>query len=324
MTRIAILHPSNLLGRELRETLDRRQGLWQELLLLTTHKEEVGNLTEVRGAAAMVQSYTPEALAGIDLVFLCGPMAANRPVLEALPPGATAVILSPDAGGEEGRALVAEVNLVDAYRGELLLNPHPAAIGLAQLLHPLGDLGLRSAAATVVLPTSMREQDALDELFDQTRAILTFADKKPQTIFGRQMAFNLVPAPEDGLQATALAGLVGVILGDGPEISVQCLEAGIFHSLSISLHLRFAGDPGLEAVRAAFEDHPILELEDGDEAPGPIDVTGRDEVLIGRIVRDPQLPGAYWIWAVLDNLTRGGALNAVAILEKVLDSPPAS
>ena len=324
MTRLAILHPSNLLGREVRETLDRRRGLWQELALLTTHEEEVGHLTEARGAATIVQSYTPTALAGIDLVILCGPMAANRPVLEALPPGATAVILSPDAGGEEGRALVAEVNLVDAYRGELLLSPHPVAIGLAQLLHPLGSLGIRSAAATVILPASMREQEALDELFDQTRATLAFTEEKPQKIWGRQMAFNLAPAPEEGLGSAELAGLVGAVLGDGPEVSVQCLEGGIFHSLSISLHLRFAGDPGLEAVRSAFEDHPIIELEDGDDAPGPIEAASRDEMLIGRIARDPQLPGSYWIWAVLDNLTCGGALNAVAILEKVLDSPPAS
>jgi aspartate-semialdehyde dehydrogenase len=324
VTRIALLHPSNLLGRELREALDRHPELWRELILLTTHEEEVGSLTEVRGSAAMVQAYTPEAMAEVDLVLFCGPLDANRTILEALPPGTTAVVLSPDAGLETGRPLVAAVNLAEAYRGELLLSPHPAVIALAQLLHPLAQLGLESAAATVVLPVSTREQPALDELFEQTRAILAFAEKKPQSIFGRQMAFNLVPAPDNHPGSAEIAALLESVLGGGPQVSAQLLEGGIFHSVSVSLHLRFADDPGLEAVRGAYEDHPFIALEDSDDAPGPIDAANREELLLGRIARDPHAPGSYWLWAVMDNLTHGGADNAVAIVEKVLGSPAAS
>ena len=326
MTRLAMLHPSNLLGQEVRETLDRHRDLWREMVLLTTREEEVGNLTDVRGAAAMVQAYEPQALAGVDLVFFCGPHAANRQVLEALPPAATAVLLSADATAQDGRPLVAGVNLEDAYRGEMLLSPHAAAIALCLLLHPLRGLGVQSATATVVLPASMREQDALDELFNQTRAILAFAEKKPQDVYGRQMAFNLAPAEADG--QPDIGGLVHAILGGGPRVSAQLVEGGIFHSLSLSLHLHFDKDPGLEALRDALEEQPGVEFQDDDDAPGPIDAAARDELLIGRLARDPQTSSdssaGYWIWAVMDNLSRGGALNAVAILEKVLDSPPAS
>ena len=46
-----------------------------------------------------------------------------------------------------------------------------------------------------------------------------------------------------------------------------------------------------------------------------IDAAARDEVLIRAVEPDPAVPGGYRLWAVMDNLTCGGALNAVQIAE---------
>ena len=53
---------------------------------------------------------------------------------------------------------------------------------------------------------------------------------------------------------------------------------------------------------------------DGPE-PGPVDAAAREEVVVGSVRPDAGAPGGYWIWAVMDNLTRGGALNAVEVAE---------
>ena len=56
------------------------------------------------------------------------------------------------------------------------------------------------------------------------------------------------------------------------------------------------------------------------DVPAPIDAAAQEEVLVGSVRADPDYPGGYWIWAVLDNLVRGGALNAVEVAELVARS----
>jgi len=54
-----------------------------------------------------------------------------------------------------------------------------------------------------------------------------------------------------------------------------------------------------------------------DEDPlGPIDAAATDDVLLGHLRSES--PGSYWLWSVMDNLTRGGASNAIAIAEALL------
>jgi aspartate-semialdehyde dehydrogenase len=314
MTRLAIVHPTTLLGKELRERLDESPDWWDDLSLLTSDDEELGTLTEVRGAAAVVVRADAEALEGVDLAFFCGPMARNRPLLESLPSETTAVVLSPDATRGDGLPVVAGVNLEDASPGQVLVSPHPGAVAVAELLHPLVALGLESAVATLVQPASMLEEPALHELFEQTRKALNFARPEPG-IFGHQLAFNLLPNAGDPDSVVALAG---AILGDELDLAVQIVQGGVFHGFAISLYLRLARDPGAEALRAVLKKAPHVELARKPGHLGPLDAAAHAGIQVGRIHPDPRHPGSYWLWAAMDNLTRGGALNAIEIAQAAL------
>lgn len=315
MTRLAIVHPSGLLGQELKELLEERHpGVG--LALLTRDETEVGTLTEIMGAAAMVQRLEEGDLDQVEVAFFCGAAALNRPLLTDLPAGTTGILLSPDAGAGDGRPVVAGVNDGDAEAGTVLLSPHPGAVLLAHLLAPLSPLVPERAAATLLHPASLHGQEGLDELFEQTRSILAFRPERPQTVFGRQLAFShypLSPARSD------LGELVRQCLGRELPVTAHPLQGGSFHGLSASVFVRFADDPGIAALREALSRHPPLELVDADaEQPAPIDVATRREILVGTVEPDPHDPGSYWLWAVMDNLTVGGALNALGIAETVL------
>jgi aspartate-semialdehyde dehydrogenase len=138
------------------------------------------------------------------------------------------------------------------------------------------------------------------------------------SVFERQLAFNLYPAPGGSAQ---LAELVRRAAGLELPLAVQALQGAIFHGVSVSLFVRFATDPGVQAVRRALAGRPQLSLSKASlaagEAPGPVEAAARDEVLVGSVRPDPGHPGGYWLWAVMDNLTRGGALNAIEIAEAV-------
>lgn len=315
MSVVLLMHPTGLLGSELRETLDRRPELWREVLLRTTASDEAGILTEVGGSAAMVTELEDGELERADVIFFCGTMEETRPLLERVLPATTAVLLAPDASPEDGEAVVAAVNLERATRGTRLLSPHPGAIVLAHVLHPLRSFRPQTAVATLLQPVSTYSREALDEIFEQARGLLTFESNPRREIFPVQMAFNVIP---DQSPAPYLAAHAKHVLGeDAPELSVQVLQAGIFHGYGLSLHLELDDDPEPEEVREALGEHPAIELAVDPELLGMVDAAGRNEVIVGPVTRDPRRSGTYWIWAVMDNLTRGGAVNAVQILESV-------
>ena len=314
MTRLALIHPTGILANELRESLDRRRELWLEIALLSDNEEEIGHLTEARGTAAMVQPLVPDSLSEVDVVFFGGSIEATRPLLAMVPPSASAVILSPDANLDDGQPLVGGVNLTNTDPAHVLLSPHPGAIALAHLLHPLRDLALRRATATLLQPISVHGNAALDEVFNQTRAILAFAQNQPRDIFPTQMAFNVLPTQHS---ADAVVSHLHSVLGEELPVEVQVLQAGIFHSYGVSLTVEFETDPGQKAVEEALTGHPMIDRAPDPELLGPIDAAAREEVILGPVEADGRRAGVYRLWAVMDNLTCGGALNAIQILEAV-------
>lgn len=313
---IALLHPSGLLGSELRQALGRRRELWQEVLLFTTDADEAGTLTDVGGAAAMVNALEDGDLERVDVAFFCGTADQSRPLYDQLGPAATRVVLSPDAGPDDGHPVVSGVNLATAVRTEALVSPHAGAVLLAHLVHALRDFGPRRVDATLLEPVSVQDKAGLDEVFEQTRALLRFDANPPRRVFPVQMAFNVIPAAP----VPHLVAHLETVLDGGPEVAVQVLRAGVFHGFGASVTIVLEDDPGAAAVRDALGDHPLVDLAVDPELLGMIDAAGREEVLVGPVERLPRIDGAYGLWAVMDNLVCGGASNALAILEAITTS----
>lgn len=326
MTHVAILGPTSLLGKELREALEPRRHLWDRLTLLAGSAEEEGTVTESAGTAMLVGAATPEALADVDLVFACGELDHDLPVvhrrLQDGAGGATAIVLSPEARSEHGAPVVPGVDPEPVRSGHVLLSPHPAAVALSYLLAPLtrdeAGFSVEGASATTILPASMRGGQGLDDLLDQTREILAMSGERRETVFERQLAFSLYPAPEG---ASGIAELTRRVCGTDLPLAVETLQGAIFHGLSCSLFVRFRSDPGQDALREALAGQRHVRLSPTDaavgEMPAPIDAAAQEEVLVGSVRPDPEHPGGYWIWAVVDNLVRGGALNAVEVAERL-------
>lgn len=313
--RAALVNPKTLLGRELLERLQRDSGPWRELRLLTTSEEEVGDVADGLDGATFVGRADSEGLDGCEVAFLCGPIAALRPLLAALPEGTSAIVLSPDATRADGRPRVHGVS-PPAERGEISVSPHPGVVALAHLLAPLRPHGLVEAVATVVQPVSIFDEPAIAAVFEETKALLTFTNKPEARIFGAQLAFNLLPVADRGELAESLREVLqGSSATPSPPIAVQVLQGGIFHGVAVSLEVRLSRtvEPA-ELASALTASGAVVAVDEDDRAHlGPIDTVNRDEVLLGAITPTGARPGAYWIWAVVDNLTRGGAQNALEL-----------
>jgi aspartate-semialdehyde dehydrogenase len=76
-----------------------------------------------------------------------------------------------------------------------------------------------------------------------------------------------------------------------------------------------------EQARALLEAAPSVRVDD---FPSPGKAAGIDEVLVGRIRRDPTVENGIALFLASDNLRKGAALNAIQIAELVLDGAPAA
>ena len=312
MSTIAILHATDLVGKELRQALEARMKEWREVRLLSTDPEEVGTLTEVLGAAALVSPYEPDSLKDVSTVFFCGPIEKNRPLFGDVPAGAVTVVVSPDATPEDGLPVVAGVN-ADGMRSDVrLLSPHPAVVLLAHVLHALRPFQPVDAVATLVQPASVQGDAGIQELFEQTRAIVAMTGQGAMPVYGKQLAFNLLPTASDALQ---LGAMLKTVVPETPPIPLQIVQGGVFHGLTASLYLRFGVSPTPQALRKALKGNPYLEIASDPAHLGPIDSATTDKILVGNIRQDAA--GGFWFWVVMDNLTRGTALNAVEVAEAV-------
>ena len=317
MTVLAVVDPNTLVGTELRQALRQRRELWSEVRLLSTAGDaEIATLSELDGAA-LVQPLSADQLAGVDLMFVCGGYDEGAPPWVEAGEGTTTVLISSERAPAGGIPIVSGVNADAAVAGCLLVSPHPAVVLLALLLDPLRPLGLSEAAAWLVQPATMRGRQGMDELMEQTRAMLAFQDDRPTDVFGQQLTFNLLPTEQAvaPLQ-TELAGL----LGGAVTPAIEIVQGAVFHSFTASLLIGFADDPGSEAIGQALDAQPLLQRQDSatGPGPGPIAAAGSEDVLLGAVTPVTSQPGRYWLRAVMDNLTRGGAVNALEIAAAVL------
>ena len=88
------------------------------------------------------------------------------------------------------------------------------------------------------------------------------------------------------------------------------------HSESVNVETRAPLSP--EEARDVLRDAPgVTVLDDPGAASYPlaIEASGRDDVFVGRIRRDPGHEQALDLWIVSDNLRKGAATNAVQLAE---------
>jgi aspartate-semialdehyde dehydrogenase len=316
--RLGILNPLTLVGNEIKTILRDRAFPFAKIALLDSSGRTAGALTEVATEPAVVAPVAQEGLDDLDLVFFCGPAEANREWIERQQEDDfIAIDLSQPTTAEGGKAAIAGINLEELSAEDgVLVSPHPVAIPIALILHQIGTISpVEICTATVVQPASEFEQEGVEELAAQTISVLNIATV-PQTVFDRQLAFNLYPAAEHNEEF--IVSQVKGITDPRIQLALLVTQGTIFHGHTFSLFLKTRDELEPERVLEAFRANPALALPEGDQQFGTIDAAGKDEVLIAEVRRDPNIRGGFWVWAVCDNLRRSSALNAVLVAEKVL------
>lgn len=114
------------------------------------------------------------------------------------------------------------------------------------------------------------------------------------------------------------------ILGLGEEvgISATCARVPVFTGHSESINVQTREDLSPEDCRALLANAPgvaVIDEPGSGRYPLAIDAAGRDDVLVGRIRRDPSHERCLNLWVAGDNLRKGAATNAVQVAELLVE-----
>jgi len=228
--------------------------------------------------------------------------------------------------------VVAEVNpeAIDGHSG-IVANPNCSTMQMVVALKPLHDaVGIERLVISTYQSTSGTGVRAVAEMNDQARAILSGVDPPAAKIYPHQIAFNVLPQVEtfkDGDDYTTeerkMIGETRKILGL-PElrISATCARVPVRVGHSQSVNLETSADLTPEQARELLAGAPgVRVLDDPANAVYPLAslAAGGDDVLVGRIRRDPSNPKTLNLWIVGDNLRKGAALNAVQLAELAVE-----
>jgi aspartate-semialdehyde dehydrogenase len=327
--RVAVVGATGAVGSTMLGVMRERTFPADEVVPFASERS-AGRTIDFGHADLLVQPLSEEGIQGFDLALF----SAGSGVSEEWAPrfaDAGAVVIDNSSQWrmhEDVPLVVAEVNpeALDSHRG-IVANPNCSTMQMVVAVKPILDaVGIERIVVSTYQSVSGTGQRAVEELHDQTNAMLEADELPPPTVYPHQIAFNVLPQVEsfrDGDDYTTeerkMMRETRKILGtDKVGISATCARVPVYtgHSESVNVQTREPLAP--DACRELLANAPGVTVVD-DPARGlyplAIDAAGRDDVLVGRIRRDPSHERCLNLWVVGDNLRKGAATNAVQVAE---------
>lgn len=109
------------------------------------------------------------------------------------------------------------------------------------------------------------------------------------------------------------------------KITATCVRVPVINCHCESINLEFEKELDIKDVYTTLENFENITVIDNPKEnlyPLPTEVSGKDNVFVGRIRRDYSIENGLNLWVVADNIRKGAATNAIQILEELIKEPP--
>jgi aspartate-semialdehyde dehydrogenase len=281
----------------------------------------------------VVQGLSDESIQGFDLaLFSAGGSTSGEWAPKFVDAGAVVIDNSSRWRMDEDVPLVvSEVNpnSLDRHHG-IIANPNCSTMQMVVALKPIQDeAGIERLVISTYQAVSGTGKRAVDELLDQSHALLHESEIGSPEQYAHQIAFNALPHAgrfaegEDHTdEERKLMNETRKILDDESiRVSATCVRVPVVTGHSEAVNVQTRDALSAERARELLREAPGVTVVDDPYSavyPLAIDAAGKDDVFVGRIRSDPGHERALDLWIVADNLRKGAALNAVQLAE-VLD-----
>ncbi|HXR30144.1 MAG TPA: aspartate-semialdehyde dehydrogenase [Solirubrobacterales bacterium] len=332
--RVGILGATGAVGSTILEVLAEREFPAAEVVPFASERS-AGRELEWNGSLLQCRPLSAETIQGLDVVLSSAGGAVSAEWAPQLVEAGAVVVDNTSYWRmkEDVPLVVAGVNPDAAARHKgIVANPNCTTMVMMMALAPIERaVGLERLVVSTYQAVSGTGQRAIEELLAQSRAVLADESMPAPQIYPHRIAFNVLPQVEtfkDGDDYTTEERKVMAetrkILGLGPDVAISatCARVPVISGHSESVNVRTGEDLSPEACRALLAEAPGVTVVDDPAAsayPMAIDAAGRDEVLVGRIRRDPDQERTLNLWIAGDNLRKGAATNAVQVAELLVE-----
>jgi aspartate-semialdehyde dehydrogenase len=324
---VAVVGATGAVGQEMLQVLQKRRFPVRELTLLASARSK-GKHLQFGEDAVEVRELKADSFKGVEVaLFSAGGSRSREFAPHAVKAGAVVVDNSSAFRMDPDVPLVVPEINPEAVRGHkgIIANPNCTTIAVVVPLNPLHKaFRVRRLNAATYQAASGGGAAAMHELLEGTRAQLEGRPFEPK-VMPYPYAFNLFPhnspLDEDGYceEEVKMLRETHKIIGDRTiRVNATCVRVPVLRAHSVAMNVEFAQDVSPEAAYQVLREAPGLEIFENRAAnhwATPLDVSGRDPVLVGRIRRDKSQPNTLDLWVVSDQLLKGAALNAVQIAE---------
>lgn len=321
---VAVVGATGLVGRTMLQVLEERGFPVGRIVPVATERS-AGKTVTFAGRGYEVQAIGDNVFDGVDIaLFSAGGATAKHWAPIAVAHGAVVIDNSSAFRMQEDVPLIVpEVNasaLPDASP-RIIANPNCSTIQMVVALQPLhARYGLRRVVVCTYQSASGAGQKGVDQLETELKGENSSVRAFAHPIVGNALP-HIAAFEADGFttEEHKMIDETRKILGE-PLLAVSptCVRVPVPYSHSEAVHVELKSAFDLDELRSALENMAgVIVIDDPEATAYPLATiaTGRDEVFVGRLRRDPTVEHGVIMWVVSDNLRKGAATNAVQIAE---------
>jgi len=336
--RVGVVGATGLVGSLMRELLAEREFPLASLRLFASARS-AGKKVPFGDTEIVVEDVATADVSGLDIVFFSAGGETSRQYAPKFAEAGALVIDNSSAWRKDPDVplVVPEVNadaLANIPKG-IIANPNCTTMAAMPVLKPLHDAwGLTRLFASTYQAASGAGVAGTEELTAQVAAAAAgdmagladdpaAVDMPAPKKWAVPLAFNVVPLNyvlgEDGYtdEELKLRDESRKIMGlPDLKVSGTCVRVPVMTGHSLSIHAEFERPVSAAEAEAMLLKAPGVQV---DLVPNPLEMTGKDNVSVGRIRKDSAMDNGLVLFVVGDNLRKGAALNAVQIAEALLD-----
>ena len=330
--KVAVVGATGNVGREMLNILAERTFPADEVVALASRKS-MGVEASYGDKTLKVKSLDHYDFSDVDICLMSAGSAVSKEWSPKIAAQGAVVIDNSSCWRQDPDVplIVPEVN-ADAVAGfrkkGIIANPNCSTAQLVVALKPLHDKAkIKRVVVATYQSVSGAGKDAMDELFEQTKAVYTVGEIETKK-FPKRIAFNLIPQiddfMEDGYTKEEWKMMVETkkILDPKIKLTATCVRVPVFIGHSEVVNVEFEEPITVDEAHAILRNAPGCLVVDKHEPGGyvtPYECAGEDATYISRMREDATVENGLTFWCVSDNLRKGAALNAVQIAECLIN-----
>ncbi|MBI4126953.1 MAG: aspartate-semialdehyde dehydrogenase [Deltaproteobacteria bacterium] len=327
---VAIAGATGAVGQEFLRVLEKRNFPIAELRLLASSRS-TGKKMKFKGKEYPVTELKADSFKGIDIALYSAGGSRSKEFAPAAVKAGAVVVDNSSAFRMDPTVplVVPEINPEDIKKHKgIIANPNCTTIIAGMAVWPIHKIAkVKRMVVATYQAVSGAGAKAMEELETQTKDVLSGKPVK-KNVFKHQIAFNLFshdslvgPEGYSEEEIKVVRETRKIFHDDAILVSPTAVRVPVFRAHAEAIHLELERDISVAEAKKALQEMPGVKIVDQPEKnhfPMPIEVSGHDEVFVGRIRKDLGINNGLNLFVCGDQILKGAALNAVQIAEKLI------